>query len=79
MDNRFFVDGEHLSPAAIEKKHCLETDPTRRTNHMEYMDGMEQIKTDIMEKVLSEMKNYDYLKYTAKDVKAALEHESCTI
>jgi len=79
MDNRFFVDGEHLSPAAIEKKHCLETDPTRRTNHMEYMDGMEQIKTDIMEKVLSEMKNYDYLKYTAKDVRAALEHESCTI
>ena len=79
MDSRFFVDGEHLSPSALEKKHKLETDPASRTNHMEYMNGMEQIKSDIMEKVLSEMKGYDYSGYTAKDVKAALEHETCTI
>ncbi|MBQ7835541.1 MAG: 2-iminoacetate synthase ThiH [Ruminiclostridium sp.] len=79
MDNRFFVDGEHLSPSALEKKHRLETDPSSRTNHMEYMDGMEQIKSDIMGRVLSEMDSYDYSEYTAKDVKAALEHETCTI
>ena len=79
MDNRFFVDGEHLSSSALEKKHRLETDPASRTNHMEYMDGMEQINSDIMEKVLSEMDSYDYSRYTAKDVKAALEHETCTI
>ena len=79
MDNRFFVDGEHLSPSALEKKHRLETDPTSRTNHMEYMDGMEQISSDIMDKVLSEMNSYDYSRYTAKDVRAALEHENCTI
>ncbi len=79
MDNRFFVDGEHLSPAALEKKHRLETDPSSRTNHMEYMDGMEQIKSDIMGRVLSEMDSYDYSEYTAKEVKAALEHETCTI
>ncbi len=79
MDNRFFVDGEHLSPATLEKKHKLETDPASRTNHMEYMEGMEQIQSDIMGKVLSEMNSYDYSKYTAKDVKAALEHETCTI
>ena len=79
MDNRFFVDGEHLSPAALEKKHRLETDPSSRTNHMEYMNGMEQINSDIMEKVLSEMNSYDYSKYTAKDEKAALEHETCSI
>lgn len=79
MDNRFFVDGEHLSPSALEKKHCLETDPASRTNHMEYMKGMEQISSDIMDKVLSEMNNYDYSRYTARDVKAALEHETCTI
>ncbi len=78
MDNRFFVDGEHLSPAALEKKHRLETDPESRSNHMEYMNGMERINSDIMGKVLSEMENYDYSKYTAKDVKAALEHETCT-
>ncbi len=79
MDNRFFVDGEHLSPAALKKKHSLESNPMSRTNHMEYMDGMEQIQSDIMGKVLSEMNSYDYSQYTAKDVKAALEHESCTI
>ena len=79
MDNRFFVDGEHLSPAALEKKHRLETDSSSRTNHMEYMNEMEQINSDIMEKVLSEMNSYDYSKYTATDVKAALEHETCSI
>ncbi|MBQ8177295.1 MAG: 2-iminoacetate synthase ThiH [Oscillospiraceae bacterium] len=79
MNNRFFVDGEHLPPTALEKKHRLETDSASRTDHMEYMDGMEQISSDIMDKVLSEMNSYDYSRYTAKDVKAALEHENCTI
>ena len=46
---------------------------------MEYMEGMEQIKSDVMDKVMSQMHSYDYEKYTAKDVKAALEHETCSI
>lgn len=79
MDNRFFVDGEHLSPTALEKKHNLENNPSSRTNHLEYMSGMEQISSDIMDKVLSEMNSYDYSRYTAKDVKKALEHDTCTI
>lgn len=79
MDNRFFVDGAHLSPAALEKKHKLENDPSSRTNHMEYMNGMEHIDSDIMEKVLSEIEGYDYSSYTAKDVKTALQHESCSV
>ncbi|MBR6791579.1 MAG: 2-iminoacetate synthase ThiH [Ruminococcus sp.] len=79
MENRFFVDGEHLSPEALAKKHKLENDSASRTNHMEYMNGMEQINSDIMEKVLSEMNSYDYFKYSAKDVKSALEHENCTV
>ncbi|MBE6852620.1 MAG: 2-iminoacetate synthase ThiH [Ruminococcus sp.] len=79
MDNRFFVDGEHLSISSLKKKHKLETDPASRTDHMEYMDGMEQIRSDIMEKVLAGMDSYQYYGYTAKDVKAALEHETCTI
>ena len=40
---------------------------------------MEQIKSDVMDKVMSQMRSYDYEKYTAKDVKAALEHETCSI
>lgn len=79
MDNRFFVDGKHLSKLALEKKHRLETDPSSRTDHMEYLNGMEKIDSDIRDKVLSEMNGYDYSRYTAKDVKAALEHDVCTI
>lgn len=40
---------------------------------------MEQIESDICEKVIGQMNSYDYSQYTAKDVKAALEHEICTI
>ena len=79
MENQFFVDSEFLSDAALERKHRLETDPSFRKNHMEYLPGMEQIESDICEKVITQMNSYEYEKYTARDVKAALEHESCSI
>ena len=79
MENQFFVDSKHLSPKALEKKHRLETDPSSRTNHMEYMAGMEKIESDICKNVMEAMHSYDYSKYTAKDVTAALEHETCSI
>ena len=60
MENKFFVDSEHLSEAALEKKHRIETDPSCRKNHMEYMPGMEQIDSDICDKVMSQMNSYDY-------------------
>lgn len=79
MENQFFVDSQYLSPAALEKKHRLETDPSCRKNHMEYLPGMEQIQSDVCEKVIAQMNTYDYSKYTAYDVKKALEHETCSI
>ena len=79
MENSFFIDSDKLSPAALEKKHRLENDPSSRTNHMEYMEGMEIIHSDICEKVMSQVAGYDYSKYTAHDVIAALEHENCSI
>ena len=79
MENQFFVDSKHLSPKALEKKHRLETDPSSRTNHMEYMAGMEKIESDVCKNVMEAMHSYDYSKYTAKDVMAALEHETCSI
>ena len=79
MENQFFVDSEHLSPEALEKKHRLENEPSFRKNHMEYMPGMEIIESDICASVMSQMNSYDYLKYTADDVKSALEHNTCTI
>lgn len=79
MENQFFVDSEYLSPAALEKKHRLETDPSSRKSHMEYLPGMEQIQSDVCARVMEQMHSYDYDKYTARDVKAALEHETCSV
>ncbi len=79
MDEQFFVDDSHLSAAAREKKHRLETDPAKRSDHMAYMEGMEQIASDVMDRVLAEMTAYDASKYTASDVRAALEHDTCTV
>lgn len=77
-ENQFFVDSEKLSEKALAKKHRLEQDPSSRTNHMEYMEGMECISSDIMERVLGEMKSYDYDSYTDGDVRRALSHETCS-
>ena len=79
MDNSYFVDSEYLSKEALNKKHILENDPSSRTDHMKYMEGMEQIESDIMDKVISQMEEYDYSKYTARDVIAALEHDTCSV
>ncbi|MCR4823421.1 MAG: 2-iminoacetate synthase ThiH [Treponema sp.] len=78
-ENSFFIDSQFLSESALKKKHALEKDPSSRTNHMEYMEGMEVIQSDICEKVISEMNSYDYSKYSGKDVVRALEHENCSL
>lgn len=79
MENQFFVDSQYLSEEALKRKHALETDPSVRKNHMEYLPGMEIIESDICETVMSQMKSYDYSQYTARDVRAALDHETCSI
>lgn len=78
-ENNFLIDSEFLSEAALKKKHTLETDPSSRTNHMDYFPGMEKIESDVCENVMSQMESFDYSKYTAKDVLRALEHETCSI
>ena len=79
MENQFFVDSEFLSEEALRQKHRIETEPSSRKNHMEYLPGMEIIKSDVCKNVIEQMNSFDYSKYTSKDVKAALEHDKCTI
>ena len=79
MENTFFVDSQHLSQAALEKKHRLETDPASRRNHMEYLPGMEVIQSDVCRQVMNQVKSYDDSVYAPRDVQAALEHQTCTI
>ncbi|MDE6426679.1 MAG: 2-iminoacetate synthase ThiH, partial [Ruminococcus sp.] len=59
------------------QRHMCITD--RRTNHMEYVDGMEKIDSDICDKIISAMNDYDYNIYTPKDIRKALQHERCTV
>ena len=78
-ENQFFVDSERLSDAALERKHLIENNPSAMTNHMEYMEGMEKISSDILDKVLSAVNEYNYESYTASDVKRALAGDTCSI
>lgn len=78
-ENQFFVDSAHLSAGALARKHRLEQDPSFRTDCMAYLPEMEQIDSGIRDKVLSEMDAYDYDRYAASDVRAALARDRCTI
>ena len=62
----YFVDSDKLPEEALKRKHRLEQDPTFRTNHMEYMEGMEVIQSDIKDKVEAAMKAFDYDAYTGR-------------
>lgn len=77
--NNFFVDSDKLTGEALERKHRIENDPSARTNHMEYLEGMERISSDVMEKVLAQKNSYDPKSYTDLDVKRALTQETCGI
>lgn len=79
MENQFTVQDAHLSPEARAKKHLLETDPSSRADHMAYLPGMEQIHSDVGARVMEQMESYDYARYTARDVRAALDHETCSL
>lgn len=79
MENNFFVDSRYLSSEALAKKHQLENDRASRKSHMEYMPGMEIIKSNVCSDVMRHMNSYDYSKYTEADVKSALQHDVCTI
>ena len=79
MENKFFVDSEYLSSAVLEKKHKLETEAACRKNHMEYLPGMEIIESDVCHQVMSQTASFDYSVYTADDVRAALDRETCSV
>lgn len=48
---------------------------SERIDHMKYLPGMEIVSSNIMEQVISSMEAYDYNKYTAQDVKKALNND----
>lgn len=50
-----------------------------KVNHMEYLEGMDVIESDMMEEVLSIVNEYDYSRYTSKDVVRALQKDRLSI
>lgn len=78
-DNSYFVDSGRLGGAALQKKHRLEQDPSSRTDHMAYLEGMERISSDIMDRILAQTADYDPGRYTKEDVKRALKQETCGV
>ena len=48
-------------------------------NHMQYMEDMEIIESDIMQKVLEETRNYNYNEYKTEDIKRALSSDVCSV
>ncbi|MDP4104231.1 MAG: 2-iminoacetate synthase ThiH, partial [Bacillota bacterium] len=51
----------------------------KRVDHMQYMDGMEAIDSDIMEKVLAAREQYNYEQYTSYDVEKTLNKEQLSL
>ena len=79
MENTFLFDSKELSATGLERKHQIETDPSSRINHMEYLPGMDIIESDVRKNVMEHFNSYDYSKYTAADVRRALASDKCTI
>lgn len=77
--NDFLIHNDSLPQEELDRKTALETDPSTRSDHMKYMEGMEIIDSDIQDLVLNAFNIYDYNKYTASDVRAALSHDTCSI
>lgn len=50
-----------------------------RIDHMKYLPDMEQIDSDIPDRVIAEMNGYDQSIYTENDVRRALEHDEKTV
>ncbi len=73
-NEEYIINSDNLSPQALEKKTRLEQDPSSRTNHMEYMPGMEQISSNVRSMVMEHVTSYDYNSYTDENVRVALAH-----
>ena len=59
----------------VIKEHNAE----ERCDHMTYMDDMEQIPHEILDKVVAEINSYRAEDYTASDVIRAIESDRCSL
>ena len=68
---------EHVNESILNdeiREHLKEN----RIDHMTYLPGMEEVHSDIEERVIAAREAYDYERYTEADVKQALARETRT-
>ena len=75
----YFIDSDQLPPAALERKHRLENDPSSRTDIMAYLPGQQVLESDIKDRVISAMDAYQPEAYTEADIRRALASDRCTV
>ena len=63
---------------SILSETVLEDMKEKRTNHMEYLEGMERLDSDVQEQVTAAMQAYDYSVYTKEDVRRAIYKDNRT-
>lgn len=70
-------DTNHINESILSDE-IREHQRENRIDHMTYLPDMEVLEFDVQERVIAAMEEYDYNKYTAADVKRALNHENRT-
>lgn len=65
---------EHINESILSSE-IKKDQKKERIDHMSYLPGMEVLESEIPKQVLQAMEEYDYEKYTDKDVKRALQKE----
>ena len=71
------MENTHVNESILSAE-ILEDQKKNRIDHMKYLKGMEDIGSEVLDKVVSEMEAYDYAKYTEADVRRALAHSERT-
>lgn len=70
-------DTNHINESILSDE-IREHQRENRIDHMTYLPDMEVLESDVQERVIAAMEEYDYNKYTAADVRRALNHENRT-
>ena len=72
------MSAENHINESILNDEIKEHQKKNRIDHLKYMSDMEVLDSDILDKVLNYVENYNYEAYTEADVKRALSHERKT-
>lgn len=72
------MDNQHINESILNDE-IKELQKQNRTNHMEYLPGMEVLfDSTVMDEVITAMKDYDYDSYSERDVRIALSKDNLT-